>query len=120
MDSRQPIKIFISCAHKDGAELVQRLLADLAKQGFDPWLDVPRLSGGDVWTQAVEEALGQSRVVLAGLTSALPVSIRRRCLPISPIEAEQLDWPIELMSNRGCCCRQRADSREESQVAVSS
>ena len=43
MDSRQPIKIFISCAHKDGAELVQRLLADLAKQGFDPWLDVPRL-----------------------------------------------------------------------------
>ena len=118
MDSQQPIKIFISYAHKDGAELAQRLLADLTRPGFDAWLDVPRLAGGDIWTSAIEEALDQAQVVLAGLTSALPVSIRRRCLPISQSEAEQLDWPIELRCNRERCCGQRAYSREESQVAV--
>jgi WD40 repeat protein len=68
MDSQQPIKIFISYAHRDGAELAQRLLADLTKQGFDVWLDVPRRAGGDIWTSGIEEALDQAQVVLALLT----------------------------------------------------
>jgi len=74
MDTHQPIKIFISYAHADGAELAQRLLADLTKQGFDTWLDVGRLAGGGIWTRDIEEALDQAQVVLALLTPGAYVS----------------------------------------------
>ena len=40
-----PISLFISYAYVDSA-LVDRLEADLQKQGFDPWVDRHRLKGG--------------------------------------------------------------------------
>ena len=61
-------RIFISYARKDGAELAQRLLEDLKKQGLDPWLDTRRIRGGASWTREIETALDESDVVLALLT----------------------------------------------------
>src|SRR5437016_374380 len=61
-------RIFVSYARKDGGELAQRLLEDLKKQGFDPWLDTRRIRGGASWTREIETALDQSDVVLALLT----------------------------------------------------
>src|SRR5438874_13666277 len=60
--------VFISYARKDGAQLAQRLQADLSAKGFDVWLDTQRLHGGASWTDEIERAIDRSRVVLALLT----------------------------------------------------
>jgi hypothetical protein len=62
------ISVFISYARKDGADLAQRLERDLAAQGFDPWLDTQRLSGGVSWTNDIEGAIDKAQVVLALLS----------------------------------------------------
>jgi len=60
--------IFISYAHRDGADLAARLYSDLQTQGFDAWLDRLRLKGGDIWTKEIEDALDRAEVVLALLS----------------------------------------------------
>jgi predicted esterase len=50
-------KVFISYARRDGANLAQRLQADLSAQGFDAWLDTQRIAGGASWTKEIEQAL---------------------------------------------------------------
>src|SRR5271165_287266 len=62
-------RIFISYAHRDGAELAQRLQTDLATEGFDAWLDIHRLHGGDVWSVEIEQAIDQAHVVVALLSA---------------------------------------------------
>src|SRR2546423_13956876 len=61
-------KIFISYARKDGAELAQRLYADLKKRAYDAWLDTQQIGGGASWSRETESALDDSDVVLALLT----------------------------------------------------
>jgi hypothetical protein len=61
-------RIFISYARKDGAALAQRLLTDLADNGFKPWLDTGEIAGGDSWTDAIEGGIDGAEVVLALLT----------------------------------------------------
>jgi len=68
MPPSEPSRIFISYAHKDGAALAQRLQADLAKEGFDTWLDVKRLSGCAVWSFEIERELDTRQVTIALLT----------------------------------------------------
>jgi hypothetical protein len=68
MTKRSNPGIFISYARKDGAPLAQRLQRDLAKQGFDAWLDTQRLTGGATWTSEIERAIDKSQVLLALLT----------------------------------------------------
>jgi WD40 repeat protein len=58
-------KIFISYAHKDGAELAQRLRNSLIAESFDAWLDERRLEAGALWTAEIERAIDDSQVVLA-------------------------------------------------------
>jgi HEAT repeat protein len=60
--------IFISYAHKDGADLAQRLQRDLQAEGFDAWLDKQRLAGGASWTTEIECAIDKSHVLLALVT----------------------------------------------------
>jgi len=60
--------IFVSYARKDGAELAQRLHADLTTQGFDVSLDTRRVRGAAKWTKEIETALDEAHVVLALLT----------------------------------------------------
>lgn len=62
-------RIYISYARRDGAELAQRLQADLIARGFDVWLDKQRLAGGSEWTKEIEAALDSAEFVLALLTA---------------------------------------------------
>jgi hypothetical protein len=40
-------RVFVSYSRLDGADLAGRLRADLAMNGFAPWLDTRNLAGGD-------------------------------------------------------------------------
>jgi TIR domain len=51
----EPLRVFISYARKDGAALAQRLQFDLAKEGFDAWLDTQRIAGGRVRSAEIED-----------------------------------------------------------------
>src|SRR5260370_2996310 len=68
MPESERSRVFISYAHRDGAELACRLQADLTEKGFDAWLDEQRLAGGAVWTEHIESALDNAEFVLALLT----------------------------------------------------
>src|SRR5712692_10104986 len=62
-------RIFISYAHRDAADLAQRLQADLRQNGFDAWLDTGRLTVGDVWSREIEKAIDTAEAVVALLSS---------------------------------------------------
>ena len=92
MATTEPCRVFISYAHKDGAELAQRLQCDLVKEGFNAWLDRQRISGGACWTTEIETALDEAEYVLALLT---PGSLRfgnlpRRAAALAPQKASAL------------------------------
>lgn len=68
MPTIQPSRVFISYARKDGAELAQRLRCDLAKGGFDAWLDTQRIGGGAVWSTEIEHEIDTREVTIALLS----------------------------------------------------
>lgn len=70
MPAPEPLRIFISYAHRDGTELAQRFQADLAQQGFNVWLDKPRLCGGAIWSMEIECAIDAGQVMIALLSPA--------------------------------------------------
>jgi TIR domain len=61
-------RIFISYAHRDGAQLAERLQRDLTASGFDTWLDKQRLRGGALWTTEAEREIDTRHVTIALLT----------------------------------------------------
>src|SRR5690242_18660406 len=61
------ISLFISYAHADSA-FVDRLEADLHKQGFDPWVDRQRLKGGQRWRRTLQDAVKRAQVLLIVLS----------------------------------------------------
>jgi hypothetical protein len=65
MPPSEPDRIFISYARKDGASLAERLQADLAKEGFDAWLDTQRIGGGAVWSTEIEREIKTRQVMIA-------------------------------------------------------
>jgi WD40 repeat protein len=69
MPSSETSRIFISYAHRDAADLAQRLQADLRQNGLDAWLDTARLTVGDVWSREIEKAVDAAEAVIALLTS---------------------------------------------------
>src|SRR5271157_365363 len=74
MPPSEPSRIFISYAHRDGAQLAERLQKDLKAKGLDAWLDKQRLRGGASWTKDIETALDDADFVLALLTPGSYVS----------------------------------------------
>ena len=62
-----PISLFISYAHADSA-FVDRLEADLQKEGFDPWVDRQRLKGGQRWRRELQDAVKGAQVLLLVLS----------------------------------------------------
>ena len=68
MHARSKAFVFISYAHKDASKLAQRLYGGLSQEGYEPWLDTARLTGGAIWTREIEEALDRSDIVLALLS----------------------------------------------------
>ena len=68
MDPGGAIKIFLSYARKDGADLARRLHADLTARGFEAWLDKHRIAGGASWASEIEQALDAAAFFLAVMT----------------------------------------------------
>jgi hypothetical protein len=68
MGAASVTKIFISYAHRDAAELAQRLQRDLNARHLDAWLDTDRLHGGKPWTKEIERAIDEAEVALALLS----------------------------------------------------
>lgn len=59
--------IFISCARAD-SPFVDRLEADLHRQGFAPWLDRRGLAGGRQWRRELQGAVDLCQVLLVLLS----------------------------------------------------
>jgi hypothetical protein len=59
-------RIFISYAHRGGAELAERLQKDLTSSGFDAWLDKQRLRSGAVWGKKIEQQIDTLQVCKFG------------------------------------------------------
>jgi len=64
-----PAKVFLSYAHRDDG-LARRLKQDLAREGYEVWIDTNRIPGGAVWTTEIEGAIDQSDAVLALMSEA--------------------------------------------------
>ena len=60
-----PIRIFVSYARRDAAQLASRLHADLQALGYEVWMDRARLSGGDRWRYEIHRMIEHSDAVLA-------------------------------------------------------
>lgn len=60
-------KIFISYARED-VEPVTQLYDKLTAAGFEPWLDMKNLVGGEQWEHAIKKAIRQSDFFLACLS----------------------------------------------------
>lgn len=110
MPPSEQSRIFISYAHRDGAELAQRLQTDLANEGFDAWLDIERLHGGEVWSVEIEQAIDRAHVVVALLsagsyTSDICRAEHRRALDkgkcVVPVRVEtDCDIPLQLQTRQ--------------------
>ena len=68
MPRGQPVRVFISYARKDATHLAQYLNQQLAKAGFNPWLDTARIGGGAIWTKEIEQEIDACDVALALLS----------------------------------------------------
>ncbi len=65
--------VFLSYAHKDGADYVRQLATDLQAQGFDPWWD-EKILPGERWNEAIQAAIEQSSVMVVLLTKRAAAS----------------------------------------------
>jgi hypothetical protein len=99
MTPSEPLPVFISYARKDGATLARRLQSDLAKRGFEVWLDTQRIEGGAMWTTKIETALDEAECVLALLTPGSYVSEICRAEQLRSLRKGKCVIP--LMAQRG-------------------
>jgi len=67
-------KIFIAYVQED-AEAAVRLYEDLARAGFDPWLDRKKLLAGQNWPRAIQQAIEVSDFFVACLSRC---AVRKR------------------------------------------
>lgn len=106
MQDTTQTRIFISYGRKDGIQLAQRLRSDLAREGYEVWLDTNRLMGGTSWTGESEKALDRSDVVLALLSRGSFTSdicraeqlrsLRKRRCVIPVLAQPDADRPLHL------------------------
>ncbi|MFC1961259.1 toll/interleukin-1 receptor domain-containing protein [Chloroflexota bacterium] len=68
------LKLFISYAHKDGADAAARLHDQLEQFGFDVWQDVNDMRGGITWKEQLRDILRDCDIVLVLLTSGAVAS----------------------------------------------
>ncbi len=57
--SRTKARVFLSYVRED-EEQVDALYKMLQKEGFEPWMDVKRLTAGENWISAIEQAVDDS------------------------------------------------------------
>src|SRR3954468_17718324 len=68
MPLKKAVRVFISYARRDAADVALHLRDHLAKAALEPWLDTARISGGAVWTKDIEQAIDTCDVALAILS----------------------------------------------------
>ncbi len=61
-------KVFITYVHENGAD-AEKIFLQLARAGFDPWLDRRKLMPGQNWPRAVEDAISVADFVIACFSS---------------------------------------------------
>ncbi len=73
-EERKSVNIFISYASEDrlDAKIIYKHLSEV---GFDPWIDVCKLVGGELWDRRVMKALNQADFFLACLSTE---SVKKR------------------------------------------
>ena len=98
MTPSEPLRVFISYARKDGAALAQRLQSDLAKQGFDAWLDKHRIRGGAVWSMEIEREIKTRQVVVALMS---PGSYASESLPCRTTSRPRTGYSCYSGASRG-------------------
>lgn len=62
------LKVFLSYAHED-RKIVMYVYERLKEEGFNPWMDVENLRGGQEWTSEIEKAIKNSDVVIVFLSA---------------------------------------------------
>ena len=62
------VKIFLSYARED-RELARQLYEQLAQMGFNPWMDIKNILGGQDWSHSIRIAIEQSHFFIACLSS---------------------------------------------------
>jgi WD40 repeat protein len=68
MSAQKAVRVFISYARRDAADLALRLRDRLSEAALEPWLDTSRIDGGAVWTKDIEQAIDGCDVALALLS----------------------------------------------------
>lgn len=63
------MRVFISYARKDAAELALELHRRLAEAGLVPWMDKAEIGGGKVWGKEIERAIDECDVTVALLST---------------------------------------------------
>ncbi|MDD4651798.1 MAG: HEAT repeat domain-containing protein [Methanothrix sp.] len=62
-----PDRIFISYCHQDG-DFADYLAAKLEQNGFEHWLDIMELKGGDEWREEIDRAIRDSSALILIVT----------------------------------------------------
>lgn len=116
MPRNKTVRVFISYARKDAADLARRILKHLAGAGLEPWQDTRRIDGGAVWTEDIEKAIDECDVALALLS---PGSYRsdicraeqlralrkgKRVIPIVAIAGTDIPLHLETKNYRDLSC----------------
>jgi hypothetical protein len=65
---KSALQIFLNYARED-QEPVRRLYQRLIEEGFNPWMDVEKLTPGKRWDSAIRQALRASDLVIICLSS---------------------------------------------------
>jgi hypothetical protein len=65
MPPKKAVRVFISYARKDTADLAVHLRGRLAKAALEPWLDTSRIAGGGIWNKEIEQAIDTCDVALS-------------------------------------------------------
>ena len=65
---QRPLRVFLSYARED-RQLVISVYERLKKEGFDPWMDVENIQGGQEWTSEIQKAIQKSAVVIIFLSA---------------------------------------------------
>lgn len=112
MPTPDPFRLFLSYACKDGAALAQRLQSDLAKEGFDAWLNAQRIDGGRAWSTEIEQEIKSCGFVIAVMSPGsyaseicraeqlLALDNGNRVIPVLAIKGA--DRPVYLYARQYC------------------
>ena len=76
LESQSPGRIFISYGH-DCTPIVNRIMQDLTRLGYDVWVDNNEIKSGDDWRNSITNGILDSQVVLYFLSKF--VCLRKTC-----------------------------------------